>query len=74
MIGTVKIIPYAVAGDAPRAGARGRGSRGGILRSRPTRRPRVGVISTLLPGLKPSVVDKTLAVLGRAPRAGRRRA
>jgi molybdenum cofactor cytidylyltransferase len=63
MIGTVKIIPYAVAGallDRALAAA----GPGGI-RVSPYALSRVGVISTLMPGLKASVVDKTLAVLGR---------
>jgi molybdenum cofactor cytidylyltransferase len=63
MIGTVKIIPYAVAGallDRALAAA----GPGGI-RVAPYALSRVGVISTLMPGLKASVVDKTLAVLGR---------
>ena len=63
MIGTVKIIPYAVAGallDRALAAA----GPGGI-RVAPYGLRRVGVISTLMPGLKASVVDKTLAVLGR---------
>jgi molybdenum cofactor cytidylyltransferase len=62
MIGTVKIIPYAVPENVLEqalAGAEG------ALRVAPYRRRRVGVISTLLPGLKPSVVDKTLHVLGQ---------
>ena len=40
--------------------------------SRPIPAQGVGVVSTLLPGLKPSVVDKTLGVLGERARAGRR--
>ena len=35
------------------------------MRIAPYTRRTVGVISTILPGLKPSVIDKTLAVLGR---------
>jgi molybdenum cofactor cytidylyltransferase len=63
MIGTVKIIPYAVPVAAlERALAAARGS--GALRVAPYARNRVGVISTMLPGLKPTVVKKTLDVLG----------
>jgi molybdenum cofactor cytidylyltransferase len=62
MVGTIKIIPYglpaalvdeAVAslGDAPAIAVRG------------FTPAKVGVISTLLPGLKPSVVEKTLRVM-----------
>ena len=62
MIGTVKIIPFAVpetvidqalavAGDVP------------LIEVKPFHKLKVAAISTLLPGLKPSVVNKTLAVL-----------
>ncbi len=62
MVGTVKIIPYAVAGEVlDRAVAAAAG--GGLLRVAPYRRRRVAVVSTLLPGLKDSVVSKTLRVL-----------
>ncbi len=61
MVATVKIIPYAVPGAVldralaalPRP----------PLAVAPYRRSRVAAISTLLPGLKASVVDKTLRVL-----------
>lgn len=62
MIGTVKIIPYAVP-EAVLAGAVAAGSGGPVLRVAPYTRRRVGVVSTLAPGLKASVVAKTLAVL-----------
>ncbi|RVU17446.1 molybdopterin-binding protein [Methylobacterium oryzihabitans] len=61
MVATVKIIPYAVPGAVlDRALA--------VLRRPPLavapyRLSRVAAVSTLLPGLKPSVVDKTLRVL-----------
>ncbi len=63
MVGTVKIIPYAIPetllmNGIARAGA-------GALRITPYVRHRVGVISTLLPGLKTSVIDKTINVLSR---------
>src|SRR5207244_2939648 len=63
MIGTVKIIPYAVpkallevalAVASPAS-----------LRVAPYVRRHVSVVSTLLPGLKPSVIAKTVDVLGR---------
>jgi len=60
MIGTVKIIPFSVPGallDAAEAAGRA------AVHVAPYRARRVAVISTLLAGLKPSVVDKTLAVL-----------
>jgi molybdenum cofactor cytidylyltransferase len=60
MIATVKLIPFGVEGklrDAAVAAARG-----GALRIAPFVIRRVGVVSTLLPGLAPKVVDKTLRV------------
>jgi molybdenum cofactor cytidylyltransferase len=61
MVATVKIIPFAVAGAAlERAIEAAEGVRLGIAAFRPLR---IGVISTLLPGLKPSVVDKTLRIM-----------
>jgi molybdenum cofactor cytidylyltransferase len=64
MIGTVKIIPYAVpASVLDRALACVAEVPGAVLRVAPYRIGRVAVISTLLPGLKPSVIDKTLRVL-----------
>ena len=60
MVATVKIIPYAVPGGTlDRALA---AVPHPALAVAPYRRRRVAVISTLLPGLKPSVVDKTLRV------------
>ena len=63
MVGTVKIIPYAVPGTLLQKGMARAGK--SALRVAPYTRRRVGVVSTTLPGLKPSVIDKTLAVLGR---------
>ncbi|MFH6782359.1 MULTISPECIES: molybdopterin-binding protein [Methylobacterium] len=60
MVGTVKIIPYAVPGavlDRALAAA------APAIRIAPYRLTRVVAISTLLPGLKASVVDKTLRTL-----------
>lgn len=62
MVGTVKVIPYAVP-DAVLAGALDVAQRAPALRVAPYRLSRVRVISTLLPGLKPSVVTKTLLTL-----------
>jgi molybdenum cofactor cytidylyltransferase len=64
MIGTVKIIPYAVPGRLLDRAVEAAG-RDPVLQVCAYRRRRVGVISTLLPGLKPSVVAKTVAVLGK---------
>jgi molybdenum cofactor cytidylyltransferase len=63
MVGTVKIIPYAVPDAVLKKGIDRIGK--GALRIAPYTRHSVGVLSTVLPGLKPSVIDKTLAVLGR---------
>ncbi len=61
MVATVKIIPYAVPGTVlDRAGA---AAAGGTLAVAPYRRRRVGVVSTRLPSLKETTIDKTLRVL-----------
>jgi len=62
MIATVKLIPFGVAAtlrDAAVAAAKG-----GALRIAPYRIRKVGVVSTMLPGLSPKVIDKTLRVTG----------
>lgn len=60
MIATVKIIPFAVDASLV-AGAVALIS--GAVRVKPFKARRVAVISTTLPGLKTSVIDKTLAAL-----------
>jgi molybdenum cofactor cytidylyltransferase len=61
MVATVKIIPFAVAKSAlDRALDSAPRARLGVSAFRPLR---VGVVSTLLPGLKPSTVEKTARVL-----------
>ena len=60
MIATVKIIPFAVdkaARDAALAGIEKP-----LVRVAPYRIRKVGVVSTVLPGLAPKVIDKTLKV------------
>jgi molybdenum cofactor cytidylyltransferase len=60
MIATVKLIPFGVQArwcDAAVAAASG-----GALRIAPYAIKRVGIVSTLLPGLAPKVVEKTLRV------------
>ncbi len=60
MVATVKIIPFAIGRPLlERAVAAGAAA----IRVAPFTSKRVAVISTLLPGLKASVVDKTLRVL-----------
>lgn len=63
MIGTVKIIPYAV-GEGALAEAC-TAAAPGLMHVAPYARTRIGVVSTLLPGFKASIVDKTLRVLER---------
>ena len=62
MIATVKIIPFAVPiaqRDAALAVVRARAP---LIRVAPYRIRKIGVVSTLLPGLAPKVIDKTLRV------------
>ncbi|MBF9235459.1 molybdopterin-binding protein [Microvirga alba] len=63
MIGTVKIIPYAVPKILLRDGVARAGT--GALCIAPYTHRQVGVISTVLPWLKPSVINKTVAVLAK---------
>jgi molybdenum cofactor cytidylyltransferase len=62
MAATVKIIPFAASG-ASLSAARAVPRAEGAISVLPFRPLRVAVVSTLLPGLKASVVAKTLAVL-----------
>ncbi len=62
MVATVKIIPFAVPGRSLDA-VLDHVSRPPLL-VRPFLPLRIGVVSTVLPGLKPSVIAKTLKVLG----------
>jgi molybdenum cofactor cytidylyltransferase len=60
MVATVKIIPFAVAGSLmERAVEAGQAA----IRVAPFSDKKIAVFSTLLPGLKSSVIDKTLRVL-----------
>jgi len=64
MVATVKIITYAIGeGRLNQAVEVARGVRGAV-RVVPYRLQRVGVISTLTPSFKPSIIDKTLRILG----------
>ena len=60
MIATVKIIPFAVAKSARDAALAG--VKEALLRVAPYRIRKVGVVSTLLPGLAPKVIEKTLKI------------
>jgi molybdenum cofactor cytidylyltransferase len=60
MIATVKLIPFGV--EATLRDAAVKAARGGALRIAPYAIKRVGIVSTLLPGLALKVVEKTLRV------------
>ena len=60
MVATVKLIPFGV--EARLRDAAVEAAKGDALRIAPYKIKRVGVISTLLSGLAPKVVDKTLKV------------
>ncbi|MGN6285213.1 MAG: NTP transferase domain-containing protein [Afipia sp.] len=60
MIATVKLIPFGVEKDLCDAAVAA--AKAGRLRVAPFRIKRVGVVSTMLPGLAPKVIDKTLRV------------
>jgi molybdenum cofactor cytidylyltransferase len=60
MVATVKLIPFGV--EAKLRDAAVAAAKSGALRIAPYTIRRVGVISTLLPGLAPKVVDKTMRV------------
>jgi molybdenum cofactor cytidylyltransferase len=60
MIATVKLIPFGVAGTLRDAAVTA--ATGGAMRIAPYTVKKVGIVSTLLPGLSPKVIDKTLRV------------
>ena len=60
MIATVKIIPFAVAAAARDAALAAAAHP--LVRIAPYRVRKVGVVSTVLPGLSPKVIDKTLKI------------
>jgi molybdenum cofactor cytidylyltransferase len=62
MIATVKIIPFAVAGAARDQAVSTAGKAKPVIRVAPYTVKKIGVVSTLLPGLSPKVVDKTLKI------------
>ncbi|MEM8852904.1 MAG: hypothetical protein AAGD34_04330, partial [Pseudomonadota bacterium] len=62
MVGTVKIIPFAAPRDSVEAAVSHAKK---LVSIAPWRMSRVAAVSTLLPALKPSVVDKTVAILKR---------
>jgi molybdenum cofactor cytidylyltransferase len=62
MIATVKIIPFAVASSARDIAVAEAKSAAPVIRIAPYKVRKVGVVSTLLPGLAPKVIDKTLKI------------
>lgn len=62
MLATVKIIPFAVPGDVFLAAMKTAREAEPLVRVAPYKVRKVGVVSTLLPGLSPKVVDKTLKI------------
>ncbi|MEA2878899.1 MAG: molybdenum cofactor cytidylyltransferase [Hyphomicrobiales bacterium] len=62
MIATVKIIPFAVAGAARDAAVAAAKAATPMVRVAPFRVRKVGIISTVLPGLADKVIEKTLKV------------
>jgi molybdenum cofactor cytidylyltransferase len=60
MIATVKLIPFGVEGELRDAAVKAAGQ--DALRVAPYIIKRIGVVSTMLPGLVPKVIDKTLRV------------
>jgi molybdenum cofactor cytidylyltransferase len=62
MIATVKIIPFAVAGSARDLAVAAATKAKPVIRVAPYKLRRIGIISTLLPGLSPKVIEKTLKI------------
>ena len=62
MVATVKIIPFAVAVGARDAAVAAAAKAKPVIRVAPYKVRKVGVVSTLLPGLSPKVVEKTLKI------------
>jgi molybdenum cofactor cytidylyltransferase len=62
MIATVKIIPFAVAGGARDLAVAAAAKGKPVIRVAPYKLRKIGIISTLLPGLSPKVIEKTLKI------------
>jgi molybdenum cofactor cytidylyltransferase len=62
MIATVKIIPFAVAGAARDKAVAEANKAYPVIRVAPYKVRKIGIVSTLLPGLAPKVIDKTLKI------------
>ena len=62
MIATVKIIPFAVAGTSRDRAVAAAARDKAVIRVAPYKLRKIGIISTLLPGLSPKVIEKTLKI------------
>jgi len=62
MIATVKIIPFAVPAPARDVAVAQAQKARPVIRVAPYKVRKIGVVSTLLPGLSPKVIDKTLKI------------
>jgi molybdenum cofactor cytidylyltransferase len=62
MIATVKIIPFAVSGSARDKAVAEAAKAKPVIRVAPYQVRKIGIVSTLLPGLSPKVIDKTLKI------------
>ncbi|HEX5211117.1 MAG TPA: molybdopterin-binding/glycosyltransferase family 2 protein [Pseudolabrys sp.] len=62
MIATVKIIPFAVAAKARDKAVAEAAKAEPVIRVAPYKVRKIGIVSTLLPGLSPKVIDKTLKI------------
>jgi molybdenum cofactor cytidylyltransferase len=62
MIATVKIIPFAVAAKARDQAVAEATKAKPVIRIAPYKVRKIGVVSTLLPGLSPKVIEKTLKI------------
>ena len=62
MIATVKIIPFAVAGATRDAAVAAAAKAKPVIRIAPYKVRKLGIVSTMLPGLSSKVVDKTLKI------------
>ncbi len=62
MIATVKIIPFAVSGRARDEAVALPGKARPVIRVAPYKVRKIGIVSTLLPGLSPKVIEKTLKI------------
>jgi molybdenum cofactor cytidylyltransferase len=62
MLATVKIIPFAVPGDVFISAMKTAHGAKPLVRVAPYKIKKVGIVSTVLPGLSPKVIDKTLKI------------